>query len=314
MKNLFYNLLYLIDVSAEVLLMKALSLYYGIDNYIFLGFVFSWFLPYFLYKIVVSYKNPNWYDLINGLLDFFILQLISVAVSKLSIGEYISYRTSTTIFTAIILYFLDRKILSINKYIGLFFILAGCISLLSNSGFSSIVGTLVCLLASLFFSVSNVIIEKKVINEEEKKLNFYWSKLISSIMNLSVAIITQINYNLIGQIMNTNNLFIVILLCFFISLTENIYCYLKIKIISENTSNNGSLIINYLDIIRRFIMIFVSIFIFSEKYENYLYISFTVIIIGVLINIIDYKKLREYIIKKFYNRIPDNHDVELTIV
>ncbi len=133
-------------------------------------------------------------------------------------------------------------------------------------------------------------------------------------MNLSVGIITQINYDLIGQIINRSNLINVILLCFFISLTENVYCYLKIKIISENTSNNGSLIINYLDIIRRFIMIFVSIFIFDEKYENYLYISFVVIIIGVLINMIDYKKLREYIIKKFYNRIPENNDIELTII
>jgi hypothetical protein len=71
-------------------------------------------------------------------------------------------------------------------------------------------------------------------------------------------------------------------------LTENYYYYLKTKIISfYDNKESGSMVINILDIIRRFMMVLVSIFIFKELYTYYIYFSFSFMIIGILFYTID---------------------------
>jgi drug/metabolite transporter (DMT)-like permease len=297
MKIWILNLLYLIDVSIEVLLLKTLSLYFDINNFIYNCFIFSLFLPFFLYKVIKKYKNPEWYDLITGISDFLILELISVGVNNLTIGEYVSYRTSTTFFTVLLLYLIDRKILPILKYVGVGIIFIGCLLLIYFSGITTYVGTITCLFASLLYAISNIIIEKFVKTDDEKIMNYYWTKTISSVINLIIGITSEINYKTISNIYrNTNYLAYVIIISLIISITENFYYYLKTKIIGyyENRES-GSMIINILDIIRRIIMLIVSIFIFKEIYISYIFLSFSLMIVGILFYIININYLKNKI-------------------
>jgi drug/metabolite transporter (DMT)-like permease len=141
----------------------------------------------------------------------------------------------------------------------------------------------------LLYAISNIIIEKFVKTDDEKMMNYYWTKTISSIINLLIGITSEINYNTISNIYkNTNYLQYVLIISFIISLTENVYYYLKTKIIGyyEN-KDSGSMIINFLDIIRRIFMLLVSIFIFKEVYTFYIYVSFSLMIIGIFVYIIN---------------------------
>lgn len=305
---MLFNLLYLLDVASEILLLKVLSLYFGINNFIYTSFVFSMFVPFFIYKLIRKYKNPEWFDLVSGILDFLILALVSVGVGNLTIGEYTSYRTSSTFFTAIILYCIDKKILPIMKYIGLLLILGACVLLIVFSGVSNIISVIITLTASLLYALSNILVEKFVKTQEEKKFNYYWTKTVSGVINLSIGLTSEVQYKTLSTILlNTNHLYYVLLISFFISLTENVYYFLKVKIISyyETKNINGSIVITFLDIIRRFIMILVSVFLFQESYNYIIYIAFSLMILGVLCSVIDVVYIKEKIKRCFYRELVD---------
>lgn len=308
MNIMLFNLLYLLDVASEILLLKVLSLYFGINNFIYTSFVFSMFVPFFIYKLIRKYKNPEWFDLVSGILDFLILALVSVGVGNLTIGEYTSYRTSSTFFTAIILYCIDKKILPIMKYIGLLLILGACVLLIVFSGVSNIISVIITLTASLLYALSNILVEKFVKTQEEKKFNYYWTKTVSGVINLSIGLTSEVQYKTLSTILlNTNHLYYVLLISFFISLTENVYYFLKVKIISyyETKNINGSIVITFLDIIRRFIMILVSVFLFQESYNYIIYIAFSLMILGVLCSVIDVVYIKEKIKRCFYRELVD---------
>lgn len=308
MNIMLFNLLYLLDVASEILLLKVLSLYFGINNFIYTSFVFSMFVPFFIYKLIRKYKNPEWFDLVSGILDFLILALVSVGVGNLTIGEYTSYRTSSTFFTAIILYCIDKKILPIMKYIGLLLILGACVLLIVFSGISNIISVIITLTASLLYALSNILVEKFVKTPEEKKFNYYWTKTVSGVINLSIGLTSEVQYKTLSTILiNTNHLYYVLLISFFISLTENVYYFLKVKIISyyETKNINGSIVITFLDIIRRFIMILVSVFLFQESYNYIIYIAFSLMILGVLCSVIDVVYIKEKIKRCFYRELVD---------
>ena len=303
-----FNLLYLLDPTCEILLLKVLSLYFSVDNFIYTSFVFSMFVPFFIYQLIRNYKNPEWFDLIAGLLDFLILALISASLSNLTVGEYISYGTSSTIFTAIILYCIDKKILPIIQYIGLLLILSACILLVVFSGMSNIISVIIILMVSLLYTLSNILVEKFVKTQEEKKFNYYWTKTVSGVINLSIGLTSEVQYKTLSTILlNTNHLYYVLVISFLISLTENVYYFLKVKIISyyETKNINGSIIITFLDIIRRFIMIIVSVFLFQESYDYIIYVAFSLMILGVLCSIIDVVYIKEKVKQCFYRELVD---------
>jgi drug/metabolite transporter (DMT)-like permease len=266
------------------------------------------FVPFFIYQLIRNYKNPEWFDLIAGLLDFLILALISASLSNLTVGEYISYGTSSTIFTAIILYCIDKKILPIIQYIGLLLILSACILLVVFSGMSNIISVIIILMVSLLYTLSNILVEKFVKTQEEKKFNYYWTKTVSGVINLSIGLTSEVQYKTLSTILlNTNHLYYVLVISFLISLTENVYYFLKVKIISyyETKNINGSIIITFLDIIRRFIMIIVSVFLFQESYDYIIYVAFSLMILGVLCSIIDVVYIKEKVKQCFYRELVD---------
>lgn len=269
----------------EVLLLKVLKIYFEINDYIYNCFIFSLFLPFFLYKIIINYRKPKWYDILTGILDFIVLLLISFSVN-LTIGEYVSYRTSSIFFTVILLYFIDKKSLSFLKLLGVFIIFISCSLLIYFYGVSTnVVYIITCLIASLLYSVVNIIIEKYVITYEDKIINYYWTKTISCTINFFVALIMEIKNKTISNIyFKTNYLLSLLIISIVISFIDNYYYYIKTLVInSYENKDSGSMIINILDIIRRLIMLTVSIFVFKESYTFHMYICFSLMIVGILL-------------------------------
>lgn len=194
------------------------------------------------------------------------------------------------------------------KYIGLLLILGACVLLIVFSGVSNIISVIITLTASLLYALSNILVEKFVKTQEEKKFNYYWTKTVSGVINLSIGLTSEVQYKTLSTILlNTNHLYYVLLISFFISLTENVYYFLKVKIISyyETKNINGSIVITFLDIIRRFIMILVSVFLFQESYNYIIYIAFSLMILGVLCSVIDVVYIKEKIKRCFYRELVD---------
>lgn len=280
------NLLYYFDTTTQLLLLKIFSVVYNINNVIIIAFIKSLLLPYLVYKLYRNYQDPKIYDLLCGLFDYLELVITFIGFAGLTFGEYVVLRTSTVFFNAIMLYLHNKKILSIYKYIGITFIFIACCILIGFYGISRIQYSLPCLIGTILYAYNGFIIETFV---KEKELNFYWTKTISSIIGCLVFITTQHEYNVINFVFNYDKIKIIIVvsLSFVITFTEIFYYYLKVKIIDNY--ENGSIIINFIDIFRRFTLLICGIIFFKEKYDFIIYISFSFMIIGSLIGLINKK-------------------------
>lgn len=112
------NFSYWIISTVELLLMKILANNY-VDDIIFNSFTRSIMLPYNTWKIYKMYKlkkfNPRWFDILTGILDQLDIYFCYIALSGISIGEYITYRTFSIFITGVSLYMFGKNMLSIKK-------------------------------------------------------------------------------------------------------------------------------------------------------------------------------------------------------
>jgi drug/metabolite transporter (DMT)-like permease len=296
-KNWLYPITYYIVSTIEVVLMKILNKYYNINNFIYIGLVYGMCLPYFIYKLYKNYNDPKWYDIITGLLDYIGLIFIYMSVNGLTFGEYVTYRTCSIFFSFLLIYMIDKKILSLEKSIGVGLIFIACLLLLIFSGISNIFSSILCLASSLFYAINNYLVDKYVKTNDNKDLNYYWTKTFSSSINILFSIGTQYEYKSLSFIIDTPNIITVIIISIFISLTENYYYLCKNNIISYYENNDGLIIVNFIDILRRFTIIIMGLFIFNEKYHIIIFISFIIMIIGYIITISSFIKIKEYILR-----------------
>lgn len=315
----FVNFLYWFVTTIQLVIMKIMSYNFHINNIIFNSIFRSITLPYYIYKLIKHKKNnkneilaAKWYDIVNGVLDQMDIILSYIGLSGLTIGEYITFRTFGVVLGGLYLMIYNKKLLSLQKMLSMSLILIACIILLGFYNNSNFLYSFACILSSISYSLIGFIIELNVKTEEEQQLNFYWTKTISYIIALFIGMVSEFLYrtiSLIFGVFNMNNLIIVIGLEIIIALLENFYYWLKINSISKQ-SKNGSIVVQFLDIMRRFTLIIIGVLFFSEVYTSVIYISTTLMLVGSLIGLFDYDNVI-YFYHKYIKKDYANYNVNL---
>lgn len=300
MKNALINFLYWFDSTSQLTLIKIITHIYHIDNIVFNSVFRSMTLPYYIYKLK-KYQSENkdkvlvarWCDIVNGILDQLDIILSYIGFVELSIGEYITLRTLSVFFGGLYLIFYNKKLLSAQKMLGIGLIFLACIILLVFYSGGNFFYSLVCIISSVVYSLIGFLIELNVKTDEERSLNFYWSKSISYVIALFIGIVNEFNYHTISSILSkyiVRDIIIIIALEFIISLLENFYYYLKITLIS-NYPKNGSIVTQFLDIIRRFSLIIIGVVFFSEVYTSVIFVSLSLMFVGSLLGLVNYDNI-----------------------
>ena len=300
MKNALINFLYWFVSTSQLTLIKIITHIYHIDNIVFNSVFRSMTLPYYIYKLK-KYQSENkdkvlvarWCDIVNGILYQLDIILSYIGFVELSIGEYITLRTLSVFFGGLYLIFYNKKLLSVQKMLSMGLIFLACIILLIFYNGGNFFYSLVCIISSVVYSLIGFLIELNVKTDEERSLNFYWSKSISYVIALFIGIVNEFNYHTIGSILSkyiVRDIIIIIALEFIISLLENFYYYLKITLIS-NYPKNGSIITQFLDIIRRFSLIIIGVVFFSEVYTSIIFVSLSLMFVGSLLGLVNYEDI-----------------------
>ena len=94
-----------------------------------------------------------------------------------------------------------------------------------------------------------------------------------------------------------------------ISLLENFYYYFKIKCII-NQPHNGSVIVQFFDILRRASLIIIGSIFFAEKYTDVIYIAVCIMFIGSMIAIINFDNIIYYY-EKYKCKSKTRYNIEL---
>lgn len=297
MNKILTNLIYWFVSSLQMVLMKVITAKYFIDNIIFNSFFKIVGLPYYIYKLkYFSNEIPSakWYDVIIGILDQMDILLTYMAFSGLTIGVYVTIRTLSLFFGGLYLIIWYKKLLPVEKLTSIGLILIACgITLLGGTNNLSIFHSLICIVCTFAYSIISFIIEVFVKTETDKKLNFYWSKIISCVISLFIGLVAEYSYQTISKIFNNftiSNQIIIIFLELTITLLENLYYYYKIKVISQYNTN-GSIIAQFLDIMRRFTLIICGIAIFSETYDKKFVFSLFFMFLGCIAGMTNFKLL-----------------------
>lgn len=292
MKLIYLNFLYVLNTTIELVMIKVLTHFLKINNFTYFSLIKSCLLPIMIYKLYHNYRDPKWFEISIGLLDYFEAFLSFASFVGISLGEYVTFRTSAIFFNAILIYVYSKKVLVTSKYIGISLIFIACLLLLIFDSKGSVIDGLICLLSALLYSMISFIIEIKT-NQDDLKITLYWSKTISSIISVIVAIMIEYDYKNINNIYKTNdNKIYLIFVSLLIGTTELYYYYLKIQIISTNsTSESGSVSTNFLDIIRRFLSLIAGITIFKETYDVVIYLSYSIMIIGSIIGLVNINEI-----------------------
>ena len=322
MNIILINFLYWFNTTLQLIAMKIITHIYHIDNIVFNSIFRCITLPYYIYKLIEHRKNhkdnilvANWYDILNGLLDQLDITLSYIGFAGLSIGEYITFRTFSIVIGGLYLMIYHKKILPLQKIISMSLIFVACIILLGFYNQSNFFYSFICIMSAISYSLSGFIIELNVKTDEEKKLNFYWTKTVSYTIALFFGSVCEFLYQTSSSIINNftaNNIVIIIGLEIIISLLENFYYYLKIKSISKSTKN-GSIIIQFLDIMRRFILVIIGVLFFSEVYTKIIYLSLGLMFIASLIGVIDYEDLI-YLYHKYIKKDDSKSNINLPII
>ena len=167
-------------------------------------------------------------------------------------------------------------------------------------------------MSSIAYSLISFIIELNVKTDEERTLNFYWTKTISYIIALFIGVVSEFSNHTISSILNQyiiRDIIIILSLEFLISLLENFYYYLKIMLISRHPQN-GSIITQFLDIMRRFSLIIIGVLFFSEVYTSVIFISLTLMFLGSITGLVDYDSLK-LLYRQFFKKTNSENIVTL---
>lgn len=296
MNNIIIYGLYWFVSTLQLLLLKIITHIYKIDDFIFNSFCKVIMLPYYIYKLFILNKNSvetinaKWFDIVNGILDQMDTVLTYIAYYGLSIGEYITFRTLSVVIGSILLMINDKKFLPIQKIISVIIILVACVALFIVSIKSSFFYSFVCITSSIFYAFSSFMLQMNVKTQKELELNFFWTKTISCIIALFLSISNQYLYNEITNVLkifSVKNIIFILSLEIIITILDNLYYYFKMLCILK--SNDGSLLIHFLDITRRFSLIILGILLFSEQYTKIIYLSISIMFLGSIVGLIKYE-------------------------
>jgi hypothetical protein len=270
-KNIIFSNLYIFNLIFSIICLKLLNL----ENIIYCFIIYGYSFPFLFFYFIIVYESINPINIITAFLDYTHLILLYVGIKYLNIAQYLGLRTLSSVFNySLSKYFLNKEF-CIYQQTGIALISTSSITLLilgesSNiSNISNIIyGTLVTI-ASLFYSIIGFIMESY-----KEQTDFIHIKLISSFLFMTSYLIYSLFYNIspISSIPIISRILIL-----FIGISEYIYYYIK-ELITKHI-NNSSIHIGILDITRRVI----TIIIFNENYETYIYICYSFIILGCIL-------------------------------
>lgn len=294
-KNFFLSIGYLINLVSYVLCLKSINYYFHIDHIIFSCILFGEYFPFSFLYFIYSQSKINKINIVNGILDYAQLILLYIGLNNLNVGEYLSYRTMSIIFNVGLSYYFLNKKFNIIELTGIGLILTICIGLIIVGGIKNLLYSCIILFSSFLYSLSGFIIEKY-----KETSDFTQIKLTSSFLSLMTYTYYSLFSTSITNYLKQSNIYILVILILFIGSSEYFYYYVKSEIIKN--SNNGSVYTNILDIIRRIITFGLSIIIFKESYQNYMYIGYSFLMIGcILYNFSDnFIQLIDYVKRKFF--------------
>ena len=319
MKDEIIKFLYWLITTLQLIFMKIITHTYKINNVVFNSVFRAITLPYYIFKLIkLNSKNKEeilvakWYDILNGILDQLDILLTYFSLSGLSVAEYITFRTFSIVLGSLYLMIYNKKILSLQKMISIILIFIASVILIGFYNKSNLFYSFLCLLSSIAYSLSGFIIEINIKTNKESKLNLYWTKTISYIIALFLGFTSEFLYNTISSILNnftTKNVLFIIILEIIIAFLEHFYFYLKINSISKQ-SKNGSIAIQFLDIMRRFAVTVIGVLFFSEVYTSVIYFSVSLMFVGSLIGLVNFEYII-YLYHKYLKKDTSNYNIEL---
>jgi hypothetical protein len=158
------------------------------------------------------------------------------------------------------------------KYFGYFIVTIAMILLIIFYSTLNYFIIIVCITGTLFYTINNLIIEASISNKLDKELSYYWSKTISSLLNLSMVF----NHN---DVLPIEFLGYFLIILFLIALAENIYYFLKIIANKyEDFIDNNEIVINYIDVIKRLSSLIISFLINQHIIYVFVFISICICI------------------------------------
>ena len=306
-RNLILSGGYLFNLILYVLCLKGINYFFKIDNLVFSCLIFGQYFPVNLIYFLYEKKAINNINVINGILDYIQLILFYVGINNLNVAEYLSYRTMSIIFNVLLSFYYLGKKFSFIELFGFGIILLICIILLILGGINNLLYSLILLSGSFIYSLSGFLIEKY-----KESSDFIQIKLVSSFFSLMTYTYYSLAISEITYYFYLPKSLILIGLTGFVGFSEYMYYYLKSEIIKN--MENGSVYTNVLDIIRRVIIFGLSIMIFKETYQSYMYVCYSILMLGcILYNFAKYlNQFYDYIKRKLVGYYYFDNSIELT--
>lgn len=268
------SIVYLANLILNVLGLKAVTFYYGLNNFLFSCVLYGQFFPFVFFYFLYRESTINRINFIIGFIDYIELIFLYIGFSGINVVQYLSYRNISIVINFMLSYlFLEKEFCNYQKF-GILLNFISCVVLLFLGGTDNMFNCLMILTYSFLYSTIGFLIEKY----KEDNINFIHIKLVSSSFQISTYLFYSLFSNTVFRELEKSKSIGLFVLMIFIGASEYIYYFLKNRIIQ--TVENGSIYTNILDMIRRLITMILGIYIFDESNPNYVYYCYSVMLVG----------------------------------
>jgi len=270
---LLLSIAYVANLIFNVLGLKGISYYYGIKHVLFAtilyGHLFPFLLCYFFYQKTILHRV----DFLIGFLDYLQLICVSIGISGVNIAQYLSLRNVSFLMNVVLSYLLLDKTFNGYQQIGTMIIGISCGVVFYMGGMEELFYSIMIFVYSLLFSLIGTIME---MNKENS--NIIHVKCISSFFHMTTYFFYSLFNNSLYEEFSEKRSIGLFLLIVFVMGSESMFYMLKKRLVEQ--IENGSIYTNFLDIVRRILTLVIGIILFNESNPNYLYIFYTVMMIG----------------------------------
>jgi len=277
--TIIHSILYVINLSAYLILIKYLQNTYAYDNFWFNTLLSILLSPIYLLSVCIksvktrirNYGTSSLFAFLVGFIYTFESILLYYSVNSLNLSYYTILRSSFIIWNIPFYIYLFKKTPTKLYYLGVIFLLLSYTLIIYyylNSNIKLLLPTIAIMVSCLLNAVYNIMIEYSI-----KKYNIY---------NLDFHIIFQVSYLIFAMIPSMKMTIEnpppitgeVIVLSLFISVCLQLYFYNKI-IILQNNSNSvpSNVLMSGLDLIRRLVLLLFSFLMYKDDFNIYVGVS-----------------------------------------
>lgn len=100
MNKIILSISYILNLTAQLILIKAMNLIYNLNNNILISMSYGILLPFFIIYAFITKIKFTKFDIYCGVLDYIQLLLSMISIQYLTMGEYLTYRTCALFFTS----------------------------------------------------------------------------------------------------------------------------------------------------------------------------------------------------------------------